>query len=621
MSQVIDLGRIRFYHRGAYSAATTYELNDVVLYGGSAYVYVYNTTSSGNLPTNTTYWSKMAEGVDYRGAWTTATSYFPNDVVVYGNITYICLTAHTSGTFATDVTTLWATLVEGFNTRGTWAANTLYYVNDITFFGGNSYIANTTFTSDASAFENDTDWVLFAQGSAGGEVATQTANTGKLLSTDGTVTQWVSNIGIDRANANVIDANTTIYVGDGAEEFAANLLNPIAIFQIDADDFAQLSFRNQGSNANSSTDIIAYTNDGDDNAGWIDMGITSNNFSDPEFTITGINDGYIFLEAPVNTAGNGDLVIATGGNGNRNAIVFAAGGLSSDNEQMTIVPDQNVHIEIATNSVSATTGALTVVGGIGTQGNINLLGDLTVQGSITVSGGAFQAETLTSTAPLLSTGSGATADDIERGFIAEYKRSTNTSSFLIGSVESASNVLTIRRKSFGTISKSLTDNIASIVLTEAPDFVSGDAIVISNLGSPFDGTFTVNTVVSSTITYDVTASNVGTTADGDGVVAPNIDSSVFINGDRIVVANSSTASINGNRDFVIAVSGNTITTDFGSTVISNTATDGDVSVSTKTAYAGFVRADSSGSNKWHLVGNIPPVLSGILMFRLLIMLI
>ena len=34
----IDLGRLRFYHQGAYSGATTYEINDVVSYGGKSYV-------------------------------------------------------------------------------------------------------------------------------------------------------------------------------------------------------------------------------------------------------------------------------------------------------------------------------------------------------------------------------------------------------------------------------------------------------------------------------------------------------------------------------------------------------------------------------------------------------
>ena len=615
MSQSIDLGRIRFYYQGTYDANTTYEMNDVVSYGGSSYIYISNTSSANKTPdTATFFWSKIAEGSDFRGQWSSSTEYFPNDIVIYGNAVYICASAHTSNGsntgFYTDYNlSRWTLLTYGFKWEGAWAADTLYQPYDVVSYAGNTYLANSQFTSNTVSFDNDTEWILFAQGSAGGEVATQSSNSGKLLSTDGISTEWVSNISINDVTANTLNLADTANVGPNAGTFFSTLTNPIAVYQIDAPDFAQLSFRNLGTNANSSTDIICYADIGDDDTGWIDMGITSTNFSDPEFTITGPHDGYIFVEGPANSIGGGNLVLATGGHGTDNAIIFAAGGLLSDNTQMTIFPDQNVHVEIATNSTSPTTGALTVVGGIGTQGNINLLGDLSVQGSITVAGGAFQAETLVSTAPLLTTGDGATADDIERGFIVEYKRPTSSSSFLIGSVESANSVLTIRRKSFTTISKALTSNIATVVLTESPDIVPGETIVISNLGAPFDGTFTVNTVSSSTITYDVTASDVGVTADGDGDVAPNIDSSIFVNGDRLIVANSATSAINGNRDFVIAVSGNTITTNFGATVISNTATDGDVSVNTKTAYSGLVRADSVGSNKWYLYGNIPPVLS------------
>ncbi len=101
------------------------------------------------------------------------------------------------------------------------------------------------------------------------------------------------------------------------------------------------------------------------------MGVTGSAFSQATFGITGPNDGYIFYEAPVGTSGAGNLVFATGANGSDNKIIFAAGGYDSGNEQMSITPDLNVHIEIATPSTSPTTGALTVVGGVGIQGDVN----------------------------------------------------------------------------------------------------------------------------------------------------------------------------------------------------------------------------------------------------------
>jgi hypothetical protein len=314
------------------------------------------------------------------------------------------------------------------------------------------------------------------------------------------------------------------------------------------------------------------------------------------------------MEGLANSNSGGNLVIATGGHGNNNYIVFAAGGLASDNTQMTIFPDQNVHVEITTASVSPTTGALTVVGGIGTQGNINLLGDLTVQGSINVSGGAFQAETVTSISPIFSTGAGAVGDAIERGFITEYKRSTSDYTFDIGSVESSNTTLTIRRLAYGTSTKSLTSNIATIDLGAAHTMIAGEEIVVSNLGSPFDGTHTITTVGANTVSYAVQNADIPTAGDVDGLIAPQISNTLVVNGDRLTIANSNIASINGNRDFVIAVSGNTVTANF-TTVIANTIATGDVVVNTKTAFSGLVRGDSSEGNNWYLLGNIPPASS------------
>ena len=219
-----------------------------------------------------------------------------------------------------------------------------------------------------------------------------------------------------------------VYLGVNASTFASTLTHPTLVVQSNHSDYSQVAFRNLGNAASSSTDIIAYTNNGDDSAGWIDMGITSDAFNDPAFSTTGPNDGYIFMEAPVGTSGNGDLVIATGGNGQRNAIVFAAGGLQTDNTQMTIFPDVNVHIEIPTPSNSATTGALTVVGGVGIQGDMNVQGNVSVQGTITFGGAGTTVETenLTVTDPFIFVSDGNTADIVDAGLITEYKNNDAT---------------------------------------------------------------------------------------------------------------------------------------------------------------------------------------------------
>ena len=207
-----------------------------------------------------------------------------------------------------------------------------------------------------------------------------------------------------------------IYFGTGAKAFNTNadLTNAAAVFELNGSPYAQLAIHNQSSN--SSTDVIAYADNGNDTSGWIDMGVTGSTFSQATFGITGPNDGYIFYEAPATTTGAGNLVLATGANGSENKIVFAAGGYESGNEQMVIIPDERVHIEIPTPSTSATTGALTVVGGVGISGDVNIAGDITFGGT----GTTLSTTTLSVNDPIVFIGDGNATDAVDLGIVGEY---------------------------------------------------------------------------------------------------------------------------------------------------------------------------------------------------------
>ena len=222
------------------------------------------------------------------------------------------------------------------------------------------------------------------------------------------------------SNLTVVD---NIYIGTG-ESFAstAALTNPTLVIETDFADYSQVAFRNAGAGVASSTDYIAYANNGSDSSGYIDMGITSNNFSDPDFTITGANDGYIFMVAPQGTTGAGNLIFATGDTGTDNKIVFAAGGLASDNTQMEITPDLNVHIEIPTASTSPTTGALTIVGGVGISGDVNIAGNISFGGT----GTSTTTNNLAVEASMVYLGDGNPGDALDLGIIGEYTTGGNT---------------------------------------------------------------------------------------------------------------------------------------------------------------------------------------------------
>ena len=364
------------------------------------------------------------------------------------------------------------------------------------------------------------------------------------------------------------------FLGTGASTFASTgtLTNPRVVVRFDSgtedNSYAQIAFQND--DATSSTDFIAYADNGVDASGWIDMGITGSNFNSATYGITGPNDGYIFMQAPevftesvtvkvltgnvatltigshnfrvgmpvtvtgvdatfngtytitavdsttfsyAKTASNvsttacsgtavagvtsdGNLVLATGANGTHNHIVFAAGGLQSANTQMTIFPDERVHIEIDTPSTSSTTGALTVVGGVGVQGDMNIEGNVAIEGTITFGGAGTTVETanLAVTDPAVFVGTNNQADIVDLAFIGEYATSISTITKTVSN-------------------KALTSNVATLTTSATHTYLAGDIVVVSGVDATFNGTYNIIDVpTTTTFTYAKTAANVTSAA-------------------------------------------------------------------------------------------------------------
>jgi len=223
--------------RDEWSVDTYYAVNDVVRYGGS--LYIANTphtsnsaTSKGSpgvetgtgLEADQSKWDLYAEGLDWKGDWTTSSRYIVGDLVRYGPSTYRCKTAHTSvasavdgleadlalvyweifntgieykgawqGTtrykvndvvkqgsglwvvkagqehtsttdFAADVTSgYWDQFVEGFEFENAWNIGTAYQNGDIVSYGGNQYVSKSTHTGTVPTASGNTDWDLFAE--------------------------------------------------------------------------------------------------------------------------------------------------------------------------------------------------------------------------------------------------------------------------------------------------------------------------------------------------------------------------------------------------------------------------------------------------------------------------
>lgn len=550
--------------KGAYNDSTAYKVNDIVSYGGKSYICILAATGA-EPAANPSNWAIFSSGFQFEGTWSSITSYQAGDVVNYGGLVYVAI-ADSLNSAPTDPL-YWSVLIEGVAWKGVYNALTTYNKNDMVSYSGSSWIAKQNTTGNSPTV--GANWDLLASGTYPSFVG----NEGKFLSNDGTQAVWVSDVTVDELTANVqVFAGTDAEIKHDDK----GLTNAVAVFSFDngaeEDGFAQIAFTN--SDRTSSTDIQVVANNGNDSSGWASFGITGSDFSDTNYGITGANDAYIFFDAPevitktitnkaltnnvatlttgtahgitvgakavitgvdatfngtyyvtavpttttfsyaktatnvtsaavspagsvtFNAGGGGNLVFATGDKGTDNKIVFAAGGFATGDTQMEITAGQNVHIEIPTPSTSPTTGALTVVGGVGIQGDMNIQGNVAIVGTISFGGSGTTVTTanLAVDAPIIFSGTGNVDDLIDLGQVGEY---TVSRASIVASVSN----------------KALTANIATLTTAAAHGFSVGQVVVITGVGAPFDGTFSITGApTATTFTYAKEATNVSSAA-------------------------------------------------------------------------------------------------------------
>jgi hypothetical protein len=665
MPQPIDLGKLRFSYNGVFDNGKLYEVNDVVKYGGSAYVYTNTNSASGNNPSSNSYWAKMVDGIQYEDDWTASASYQVNDVVKYGPQTFIALSDNTN----TDPflnPNIWDTFTGGMQFVGVWASASLYYPRQIVRLGGSTYIGQLKHTSGSSflvdhqagkwtpftaGFQylglwqasraylpgdivndgvsaflsvaeftsgsnfsteklNTARWQLFVQGAD--YLPSQLGQEGKILTTDGTNPLWVRDV--ELGETVVLEK---LFVGETAQNFEASaaLTSPIAIFGLNSgeDPYAQVSFQN--SNPEASTDVIVYGDTGDDTSGWMDMGITGSEFEQSEFGITGPDNGYIFFEASASTSGTGNMVIATGGNGSENAIVIAAGGFETGRSQMIILPDNRVHIEIATESTSPSNGALTVLGGAGVQGNLNVLGNMGIQGNInlqgniTVGGGQFVTENLSSSDPLLFVGNLNPGNDYDLGFMTEQKLTSASARALFGMQRMTASSVLLETKQYGgnfvQVTAGSPSNTCTVTLDVIHPLAVGDFVEINGLtDTNLNGVFQITGKTDTTISFVTNVAPFSLLSDSSTVqyyMFP--DARTMVVGDSVVITGAS-AAFNGTRKLT-TVSAKQITfakpsgIAASATLADNYITLATATRTTRSIFSGLVK--DHNNNQWYLL--------------------
>jgi hypothetical protein len=163
MSTVIDLGKLRFNWAGEWASNTQYEVNDIVRHGGNTFVYIYGLKTSGHVTTDTTYWALLQEGMSWQGGYDATTAYKPNQIVHHANNSYVCILEEPTAGNAPPDATYWQLLVTGFKFEGLYSNSAEYQVDDIIYYGANTYICIQN-SAGGNNPEDAAFWSVFSHG-------------------------------------------------------------------------------------------------------------------------------------------------------------------------------------------------------------------------------------------------------------------------------------------------------------------------------------------------------------------------------------------------------------------------------------------------------------------------
>ena len=161
------LGRLKFVWKGGWASSTAYVKDDIVSYGGNAFVAEEAFTSNADfyVDIDAGRWTKIAGGTEWKNTWTTGTYYKVDDLVKWGGAVYRCSIGHTAQQNLEDDISKWQIYATGQEWRNDWFPGSLYRLGDIVKIGGNTYICTTAHTADSVEFTNDiSNWQTFIEG-------------------------------------------------------------------------------------------------------------------------------------------------------------------------------------------------------------------------------------------------------------------------------------------------------------------------------------------------------------------------------------------------------------------------------------------------------------------------
>ena len=140
---------------GAWASGQTYYPRDIVSYGNAQWRCTAYAVSQADPRTATNFWEKISSGIGGRGSWSASSvEYFVGDVVEHNSGGYLCILDHTSSDAqrpTNTAQTAWQKIVGGFEWQGTWSQGA-YDVGSVVEYNQSSWVATRTIL--ASETEN-----------------------------------------------------------------------------------------------------------------------------------------------------------------------------------------------------------------------------------------------------------------------------------------------------------------------------------------------------------------------------------------------------------------------------------------------------------------------------------
>lgn len=292
-----------------------------------------------------------------------------------------------------------------------------------------------------------------------------------------------------------------IHIDTTGTDTAHNITEPTVIATANTNNWTQVSIQNLNPGVNASADFIAYPSNAlaDDNTGFIDVGITSNGYNQAAYSITGPNDGYVFVSARAGDSLGGSLVLATDSTGTNNDIKFFTGGFTYANDAPHVVlvgsgaRKGNFGINNATPEHRLSVGGTSWLdGNVDINGTANVSTLINVGANVNISTSSIQIGNSTVNTQISA------ASIALNGSIFKVANSSSNTTITDGFV-TISDSLTVATTAF--VANSTTANIG------VPVYVSNNVVITGTLAAG-----------NTTITGDLTITGTVTTVDTQNIV-------------------------------------------------------------------------------------------------------